>query len=516
MSSSLSSVLERLVITQNPPLDSEIAAARRIVLGGRKELAELEAQIADLVSRQKQLEEHLAHHERIVFSINRFPPEILSLIFLFTLPSPEDITRRISQVYRDGGEDMPWLAGPWLVSQVCSRWRDVALTSPSLWASPFLTRGIRQSLGRLDLQLVRSGNASLHPSLFGSSRSMVRASNLLATLIRRSDRWSSLLLAFDWTGVQPQMALLKRRVGQLEALIIKGSWSEALVPLSEGQRLDAFVIAPRLRRLSVVSVCEPAVSLVLPWHQLTHYRAVSGAHEHLAVLRLCPSLISAHLTFRTALTFTDNVSPSLRLPQLRKLHIVNSHFLPIMSTPMLQDIVLERITPEDDALLPLLAFIHRDKPLLRSISLLHSPLVTPTLISILEETPSIEMLHIHVRRGESSAVNELIGRLTMRATHMKCFVPKLATLELSGRGAFDEERFLDMVQSRRQASPRADCTCQRIQIIALRMTQKAALSASTVQRLHALAREGLYLSITPFSFFSDDLGDLHQATGNIY
>ncbi|KAJ7123456.1 hypothetical protein C8R44DRAFT_620673, partial [Mycena epipterygia] len=123
MSSSLSSRLQCLVIAQNPPLDSEIYAARRVLLDDRKELAELKAQIADLVSRQKQLEEHLAHHERIVFSINRFPPEILSLIFLFTLPSHEDIL----------GEDIPWLAGPWLVSQVCSRWRDVALSFPSLW-----------------------------------------------------------------------------------------------------------------------------------------------------------------------------------------------------------------------------------------------------------------------------------------------------------------------------------------------------------------------------------------------
>ncbi|KAJ7123453.1 hypothetical protein C8R44DRAFT_735100 [Mycena epipterygia] len=128
------------------------------------------------------------------------------------------------------------------------------------------------------------------------------------------------------------------------------------------------------------------------------------------------------LKFRTTLTFADNAPTELQLPELHKLHVVNSDFLSIMSTPMLQDIVLEMITPND---------------------------------------------------------------------HTKCFVPKLATSELSSQGAFDEERFLDMVQSRHLAnsdSPPADCTYQRIQTIALRMTQKAALSAPIVQRLRALAR----------------------------
>ncbi|KAJ6541170.1 hypothetical protein DFH09DRAFT_1174671, partial [Mycena vulgaris] len=288
-------------------------------------------------------------------------------------------------------------------------------------------------------------------------------------------------------------------LGQLEELQLTGVWGGPTAP-PESDRLTAFAVAPRLCILSVVNVCEPAMSLLLPWHQLTQYRGINGGHEHFSVLMLCPNLINVHLTFRTTMTVADNPSGHL--------HVTNAEFLSIMSLPRLEAITLEKMAPDDDALLPFLALVRRDKPPLACISLLHSTLVAPTLISILTETPTVETLHIHVRRDDTPAVNALIEALTLKPGHSACFAPNLTDLEFSGRGAFDQARFLDMIHSRWGYA--SECGCGTLEQITIRMTQKAALSPSTVEQLQALAQEGLVLSITTFSFFSDKLTDPYQ------
>ncbi|KAJ7729066.1 hypothetical protein DFH07DRAFT_850440 [Mycena maculata] len=427
-------------------------------------------------------------------------PEILSLIFIFTLPAPNHT--KASSVQSES---------PWLVGQVCSFWREISLSCRSLWASPIICHYSIMSVAQFDLQLARSGNTPLHPRVCGPPQSVFRL-DLLKSLVKFSDRWASLFLSFNWPAVQPQLASLKGNVRRLEELHIVGAWGDGSAALSEGDRLKAFAIAPRLRTLSIVNICEPAVSLLLPWHQLTQYRAISGAHEHLAVLKLCPNLVNAHLVFRTTLTVTDNAPVSVRLPQLRKLHLANAESLRIMSLPVLEDIVLDQMVPENDALLPLLSLTRRDNPPLSSISLFNGALVGPTLITILEENPSISTLRIHIRRADIAAVDALFLRLTIGATHTECFAPNLVSLELGGRGAFGQERFLHMVQSRRrkQGSVPATCECESIQRISLRMTQKAALSSETVQGLGALAQGGMHLSMTTFSFFSDNFADPYE------
>ncbi|KAJ7454395.1 hypothetical protein FB451DRAFT_1279814 [Mycena latifolia] len=512
MSSALASRFERLVVSHDPPLDSEISLARRLVSEAKKELADVKAQIAALSSQQKHLEQYVAEHERIVFSINRLPPEILSLIFLFTLPPPHD-----SSLHR---YCEPRKISPWLISRVCRRWRDVSLSTPSIWAHPFISQYLRQSRAQLELQLERSGKANLHPQIWGPARSLLTVPAQLAALIRASDRWTSLSLSFDWTLLHGLLAPLKGHVDQLEELDITGVWGGPSA-LPEGARLDVFQIAPRLHTVSIVGVCEPTVSIVLPWEQLTQYRGISGAREHLSVLIFSPNLTNAHLTFTTAATVADNAPPwKLQLSELRHFYLANSEFLSILSLPVLQAIVLDKMPPNVDALLPLLALARRDKPPLSSLSLLHSALVAPTLISILTEVPTIKALRIHVRRCDASAVNALIEALVRPPGHSVCVAPSLTTLEFAGRGSFDEERFLDMVQSRitrdsdsedtDSDSQSSDCECDSLQRVILRMTSKASLLPRTLERLYALADQGLTVSVPTFSFFSEDVADPQQ------
>ncbi|KAJ7438823.1 hypothetical protein B0H11DRAFT_2103742 [Mycena galericulata] len=505
MSDTLSLQLECLEITQNPPLVSEIATARDRVVKGRQKLAELKTQIASLVLQQKELEEYIDNHQRIVFSINRFPPELLSLIFFFSIPTPEEMAVPLNTRSHS----------PWLVSQVCRLWREIALSTQSLWSHPFISVYTFQTRIMFDLHLTRSGNVDLHPCLLELSPARPQVLKLLASLIRHSNRWSSLLLSFNWVPIQHHLAAVKGNVDQLEELYIEGVWGDRPMAFPEGARLTAFAIAPRLSTLSVSRVCEPAVSLVLPWHQLREYCGVGMAYEHLAVLQLCPNLTSLDLTVQADAAIADNAAVSVCMPRLQILHLVHAQFLRLLSLPMLEEITLEKMPPDDDALLPLLALTRRDRPPLTCISLLQSALITPTLVSLLEENPAIDTLHIQFRRYDGAAVDALISHLTRNPAHGNkpsgggdnlCFAPNLTRLVLAGRGAINEVGLFDMLDSRYDREPDSDsglpaesdgregseqhsprdvrkCECQLLQDVMLRLTHKATLSAETVQRL---------------------------------
>ncbi|KAJ7177073.1 hypothetical protein C8R46DRAFT_1346953 [Mycena filopes] len=493
-SDALSSRLESLVIRQNPPFASEVALARTIVSKGKVELQKLKAAIAELKRQEKVLQDHIDKHERIVFSINRLPTELLSLIFLFGVPSvPLEHSPRAATTQ-----------SPWLVSQVCKLWRQIALSSQLLWAFPIVFPPT-QSPGQLKLHLERAGNAGLHPHLVGSPRGRIFPT-LLASILECSPRWVTLSMHFDWTPLQVRLAALSARVAQLEKLKIEGVWGDDITTaLGHGQRLTAFTVAPRLRSLDVTRVCEPAVSLLLPWSQLTEYRACGSAHEHTAVLKICPNLIKLDLAFSATVTIAADAPVQVVLPRLTHLRIGDAAFLGIIGLPALRDIVIQRTDPDSDALLPLLQLIRRDRPPLRDVSLVHSALVTPTLASILQDSPAITMLRIHVQRGDTAAVDALLVLLTLApgAKHAtECLAPALAEIELSGRGTFDQARFVEMVESRWRG-----CVVARIQRVVLRTGPKSALTPETMERLRVLMKEGMHATTSLFVFCKDDIDE---------
>ncbi|KAJ7138912.1 hypothetical protein C8R46DRAFT_1361479 [Mycena filopes] len=493
-SDALSSRLEGLAIRQNPPFASEVALARTIVSKGKAELQKLKAAIAELKRQEKVLQDHIDKHERIVFSINRLPTELLSLIFLFGVPSvPLEHSPRAATTQ-----------SPWLVSQVCRLWREIALSSQLLWAFP-IAFPPTQSPVQLKLHLERAGNAGLHPYLAGSPRGRIFP-GLLASIMECSPRWVTLGMHFDWTPLQNRLAAVKGRVGQLEKLKIEGVWgADSDTALGHGQRLTAFAVAPRLRALDVSRVCEPAVSLLLPWFQLTDYRARGSAHEHTAVLKLCPNLVRLDLAFTASVIIAPDSPVQVVLPSLTHLCIGDAAFLGIMRLPVLRDIVIQRTDPNSNALLPLLRLIRRDLPPLRDVSLVHSALVTSTLTSILQDSPAITTLHIHVQRGDTAAVDALLALLTLapEVEHATdCLAPALVEIELSGRGTFDQALFVEMVESLWRG-----CVAARIQRVVLRTGPKSALTPETMERLRALMKEGMYATTSLFVFCKDDIDE---------
>ena len=89
------------------------------------EMVQVQVVLDHLASERQRLHGSLNQCRLVMAPIRRLPTEILSEIFR-TLPRGPEVEASISN-------------SPLLLTQVCSRWRDVAISTPQLWGChPFL------------------------------------------------------------------------------------------------------------------------------------------------------------------------------------------------------------------------------------------------------------------------------------------------------------------------------------------------------------------------------------------
>ncbi|KAJ7683132.1 hypothetical protein B0H17DRAFT_942197, partial [Mycena rosella] len=117
--------------SNTPPQDAELVFIRAVVSKTGARLADVEKEISGLRRRLQQLEEERASlskyqaQNNAVFSpLRRMPPEVLAEIFSWTLPSLFEATNR---------PKFDTKHSPWVLTHISSRWRAVALSTPSLW-----------------------------------------------------------------------------------------------------------------------------------------------------------------------------------------------------------------------------------------------------------------------------------------------------------------------------------------------------------------------------------------------
>ncbi|KAJ6580756.1 hypothetical protein B0H19DRAFT_982308, partial [Mycena capillaripes] len=122
----------RLLNTNEAPEDAEIPFIQSVIWNTDSPLAHLDAEILKLQEKLMQLEEertslsgYIARNKAILSPIRRIPPEVLGEVFSWTLPSITDALSR-------GRFDME--ASPWVLTQICSRWRAISLSTSSLWS----------------------------------------------------------------------------------------------------------------------------------------------------------------------------------------------------------------------------------------------------------------------------------------------------------------------------------------------------------------------------------------------
>ncbi|KAJ6592314.1 hypothetical protein DFH09DRAFT_1358042 [Mycena vulgaris] len=373
-----------ILATNRPPLEPEILRIRSVIAEERARKTRLDAQIAALEATLNKftedrhvLEAEILGYEGTLSPLRRMPPELLSLIFT--------LARRPS------GDPAPWT-----VSQVCRRWREIAIYQPSFWASVVLDLGTDRIVTpfRLEAHLQRSGNLPLKVSIISRFKNQhtPQSVGLLNIIANYCARWETVEI---WG--RPSLYLLLAGVrGYLPIL----RSLDVMLDLFDGDAvpaLDAFELAPNLYR-ATVNTGGRAATVMLPFPQLQGYVASSSWDSHLDVLASASNLVEC------ALQVHDIHTPpttKIVLPHLLRLSISKSNLLECLDTPKLQELYC---SSQSDHLSSL--FSRRPYRLQKLV--LFYPASVADVTGILRASPTLTELGLSISATDIDALSALL------------------------------------------------------------------------------------------------------------
>ncbi|KAJ7168004.1 hypothetical protein C8R46DRAFT_1094677 [Mycena filopes] len=319
---------ELLSTFAGPPTDSQATA-----LLAEIERAEAEMLIADThLHRLRSAEEKLAQYRHkleylattrrgVLSALRRLPNELLVEIFQYTI-IPKGIRR---------------MRAPWVASQVCSRWRAIAVASPVLWRHIF--SGTHQNpriahLLALQVQRVRAVPVSVEfPFRRTPSTSALGSfKTLLALCLGLSSQWEDLELNLTLFTTSPLSELnfpaLKRlRLHDTTGLLQYSNRRDVLPALQYLTFSLHHGILPRslslpwaqLRKCDLESLCSSDFIWVVNQFSDADVSVLEGYSARGPRVPPTPSLIRSLTVYDSGENFLHNVLNTLSTPALEKL-----------------------------------------------------------------------------------------------------------------------------------------------------------------------------------------------------
>ncbi|KAJ6463570.1 hypothetical protein C8R45DRAFT_1177472 [Mycena sanguinolenta] len=337
----------RLLNSNDSPYEScDVELVNSVVAETEKCLARIDDQIARLRSRLAQLEaqrvslsKHLERNKSILSPLRCLPPEILVEIFSWTLPS-------IVSVRRCGSFDVTH--PPWTLGHISSRWRAVALTSPSLWSLIAVNYtgtaddrpAIPQSM--LETQLERARTLKVHFYASENFTTMGHQQRMFEFLAAHSTRWEELSISLTANMVR----LLTRLQGQLPAL--RRLWlqwdsarSQPKATASQLIDIDCFATAPLLVDVGVYNEYV-FVPVRLPIRQLVRYQLDGPWTVHKRLLEQAwRTLVELRIEISFDLpSWDDSDHHIITIPSLKSLYVRDAHILDHLTLPALEEVAL--------------------------------------------------------------------------------------------------------------------------------------------------------------------------------
>ena len=316
----------------------------------RDELAELDALLERILIKRCDLKRKINRlHSPIVRQI---PPDVTSTIFEFCLPNFAD--RQLLQ-------EVP--SFPLSLGAICSYWRDIAWSTPSLWSSlvvrvssnhdPHIIAGVAQEW------LARSGQLplSIRISAFDNKTPL----SALADIINQhSTRWSYLDLSMPPDCYQHFRAI------DNHAPTLKSIRFHSQSDVAMSLKLP-LLTCPRLERASLEKF--PMNGSNIQWDNLTHltlcYMSIT---DSFLILRKTPRLVFCKVT-GIDMGYTRENIEALVLTSLRSLHLpicFADYFLDNIIAPHLEELSLLYYQEVMDAMA---SFLRRSACPLRSFSM---------------------------------------------------------------------------------------------------------------------------------------------------
>ncbi|KAF8996093.1 hypothetical protein BDZ89DRAFT_1171720 [Hymenopellis radicata] len=399
-----------------------------------REQADIRAVMAAMEQEKQRLKENVRKCRSVLSRLRCFPNELLLEIFHFT--SLLDVSQ-----------------GPWLVSRVCSAWRNLVLSSPFLWTrialrsvggklySPSLLKHVLSLSGTLPLSI------ELEVTFSGMADGMLRS--CLRELAASAERWKRVYIYIDPEYVQDELFGNIRRLPALEELELCLSHVEDhhLGPI------EMFNDAPSLKRVTLTDINFDVLNF--PLSGLTHvqendtYSFMNPLSRCRLYLSSCPSLISLRITHQFIYEF-ETESPStltngftiqhnsLRYLYLSDAHSLNAVTLPSLEKlhikcPLVENLIGSRPPCPDTMLAAIKNFIVRSRCSLKSLRVMDVQ-DAHQLEDVLQFTPDLTELKVRYNHWQVDQKYDaqLSAFLRSRAhsTNAEQLVPKLRSFIL--------------------------------------------------------------------------------------
>lgn len=446
---------------------SIIASSTADVVHYDTEIGRLRETLNRLLSECNVLQQYGNQCRSVFAPVRRLPPEILAEIFAHCCPTPALYCNNIP--YRPVGQSylVPLL-------QVCFAWYSTIMGTPSLWANievdldnayPAIPQKALRDVSYLWRSLSRSGQHPLTVQLISSDG---RISSGLELLAGCADRWRIADMYIDRTA----SSALSRFPGNFPLL-------ERLALGGNGAMLDIFKTAPRLTHIILSDVDRPLPQL--PWSQLreiTCYASRPAGFEviadRLAIISHCSTQCEFNI-YSLNLSGLDLPAPHLSQNQIHsnipvlRLGILDRNgeahtraalgqIIGTLTLPNLQELHLRATNPNDPLFWP-----RDDFTLFSSRSSLRNTLTKlflydmvtteDELVHCLSDLHVLQELFIQDVDGASDnddhilLTDALLRRLAWRADS-SCLVPNLNKLSFASLFFFDDDAFLEFVESR--------------------------------------------------------------------
>ncbi|KAL0956940.1 hypothetical protein HGRIS_003042 [Hohenbuehelia grisea] len=485
------------------PNDSEASMIREDIAGIKSELnhivdeilcllsptipksAENQLRLLHLRSARHGLEQALLIPTGVFSPIRRLPYDVLSLIFNYCAysdpwPTPCHSNDASSRV--PGDILLPRavnLASPWVLSRVCTRWRHVALTSPSLWStlrislrtydeerSTELTRHTRL----IELYLERSGTYPLRFDVSVANAAILAPHPILDILASHSAHWGDASLHLSPDLYESIASRVRGNVPRLESLKLRIQGRE------RGMRIDMFRDCPSLRS---VDLAYPLRTFVLPWDQIEAVKAPLQTTEDLTQL-----FRSVRRAERLSISPTSSprpetpVKPANRFPALREINLgSNLQYLEIISAPLLDSVsVLRFSVSEASSVHP---YVTRSSYVANVLTAAVLDFTVLQLLNILLSVPELEHLEI---RDSRLLTDEFFDALAFRTTS-PTILPKLRSIVVVDDQRPVRRTLLRFLDSRNPCSPEITPDRRSIAFVYLEMahTEEDGLAESVTK-----------------------------------
>ncbi|KAK7008210.1 F-box domain-containing protein [Favolaschia claudopus] len=367
----------------------------------REHMAALEAQIADLERRLAILRDEKALVQDILdaykYPVLELPNEIVSEIFIhFVPPYPSRPPNRGT-------------LSPTLLTQICARWRRIALSTTQLWRAVHIAFwdddvDLHPQIQLADTWFSRAGLCPLSLEISGRSDLSIPREEISDLAVEQA-RWeylkinvSDLDTVFGLVGPMPRLRHIDVDVSRSSEIV-----SLEQVPLLCSAVLSGF--APSY--------------IVLPWNQLTSLalkRVFPNECPH--VLQLTTNL--THCEIAMLLGDSNTTLPEIHLPQLQSLAVkaMEEHyehpFIRSLVTPALRRLEVSEVQLGTTTIETLQSLFSKSQCNLEELHIIDAaPLVTQLQYSL--AFPSIATISVSIRpedTSESSLKRSMYGEST--------------------------------------------------------------------------------------------------------